>query len=784
MTQPYINVTEFINDHDRLEYDGSYYYDHDLYGILKPSDAKYSINFFGNHEQFNANSPFSIRHLVTLPSSGVKHSDIINDTLVILDNDETLHFYHLNSDVKGEYIDDSYINNTFSDVINEEILTFSVSPNKTMAIFVMSNGEPVFHNVTTPNDINTLINNRTVKSCSVNMAGHFCLVFDNGEVLYYNGDSLSNNSYKQIPQDIITNEDYSSFSTTNKVTPNSIDNASEVMSYNGFAILTYNGNVIVWGDDFNDINNNGSVVKPVKNNNIVSLKGIGEDFGVALQDDGKANIWGVDTGNRLSDIGSKSDIHNIVVAVDTIMYTQENGKEIQLSGSSVNPLFSSNPYFDLNDVIEQSMYLYELPYSDGYFFTVTKHSNANLDDVYMDFKMKKHDDHYYIPAMHYMDYEPAEFEFEVYSKCKSKYNSIGENVEFSVVDSYYNEYGNVDNSKLLITPIDKNQNGIPDNPLAYKLVVGDGDFIILETFIDNDVDYTRISNNTIMISKTPYILNDRIHYADVDKKFVDIDGNEQWYLKGNFYRGESLIDDDINPNRGYLLENDYDQVSGKTFMIKHGRAFSDDDPFRFQWNHYSSDGTERIDPAISSIMDMYVLTNAYDDAVRTWVRTGADISEFPIAPTTEEIRNDVKFVEDHKSTSDQVIYIPAKYKILFGDTARPEHQAEFKIVKMNGTSLTDNEIKTRTINAVNDYFDVDNWDFGETFYFTELAAYIHSQLITHVASVVIVPKFQDSSFGDLFQIMCEPNELFLSTATVNNVVITNQYTNQNIRKRK
>ena len=32
---------------------------------------------------------------------------------------------------------------------------------------------------------------------------------------------------------------------------------------------------------------------------------------------------------------------------------------------------------------------------------------------------------------------------------------------------------------------------------------------------------------------------------------------------------------------------------------------------------------------------------------------------------------------------------------------------------------------TQVIEAVNEYFDVANWDFGETFYYTELSAYIH-----------------------------------------------------------
>ena len=79
------------------------------------------------------------------------------------------------------------------------------------------------------------------------------------------------------------------------------------------------------------------------------------------------------------------------------------------------------------------------------------------------------------------------------------------------------------------------------------------------------------------------------------------------------------------------------------------------------------------------------------------------------------------------------------------------------------------------------YFDVSNWDFGESFYYTELAAYIHQQLSSIIASVIVVPIKSESQFGDLFQIKTEPNELFLSTARVQNVEIVESLTDINMR---
>jgi hypothetical protein len=75
------------------------------------------------------------------------------------------------------------------------------------------------------------------------------------------------------------------------------------------------------------------------------------------------------------------------------------------------------------------------------------------------------------------------------------------------------------------------------------------------------------------------------------------------------------------------------------------------------------------------------------------------------------------------------------------------------------------------INAVNTYFDINNWDFGETFYFSELSAFLHSQLSGKINSVVIVPKSTSQTFGNLYQINAEPDEIIISCAAVDDVEI-------------
>jgi uncharacterized membrane protein YgcG len=144
----------------------------------------------------------------------------------------------------------------------------------------------------------------------------------------------------------------------------------------------------------------------------------------------------------------------------------------------------------------------------------------------------------------------------------------------------------------------------------------------------------------------------------------------------------------------------------------------------------------------------------------------------PTESTPDQLRISYSgFLNPLKSLSDQIVYHPVRYKILFGTNADEQLQATFKVVKNKQTNVTDAVIKTRVIAAINEFFALDNWDFGDPFYFTELAAYIHNQLAPDLLTVVIVPNQSGQSFGSLFQIDCAADEIFISGATVDDVTI-------------
>ena len=85
------------------------------------------------------------------------------------------------------------------------------------------------------------------------------------------------------------------------------------------------------------------------------------------------------------------------------------------------------------------------------------------------------------------------------------------------------------------------------------------------------------------------------------------------------------------------------------------------------------------------------------------------------------------------------------------------------------------------INALNDYFTIDKWNFGDTFYFSELAAYVHRTIGTIVSSVVIVPLAQGKAFGDLYEIRSAANEIFVNAATVADIEVITALTSTNLR---
>ena len=228
-------------------------------------------------------------------------------------------------------------------------------------------------------------------------------------------------------------------------------------------------------------------------------------------------------------------------------------------------------------------------------------------------------------------------------------------------------------------------------------------------------------------------------------------------------------------------------VNGITYATPNdtqtGTQYSGRKGLKAQWHHVA-ETDQRIDPAQVNIIDIFVLTQSFETDFRRWLKNGADANTRPQPPTPATLYADFAELENVKTSSDTIVFRPAKYKMLFGPTADASLQAKFKVIKMPGTSRTDNEIRAKVLAAVESFFDIKNWTFGETFYFTELAAYIHTQLAGAISSVVLVPQGSYTSFGDLFQVGAAVDELFANCATVDDIEIINQISDITIKQIK
>ena len=194
---------------------------------------------------------------------------------------------------------------------------------------------------------------------------------------------------------------------------------------------------------------------------------------------------------------------------------------------------------------------------------------------------------------------------------------------------------------------------------------------------------------------------------------------------------------------------------------------------KFHYEHNSGE-ERRIDPSKSNIIDIYVLTTTYDNDVRSWL--AGNLPSKPLAPTSQSLeQNYLPTLSPIKAISDEIVFHPVQYKILFGSAADTNLQAKFKAVKNSDRITTDNDLKTRILSAINEFFALENWDFGKAFHFGELSTYVMNLLTPDITNFVIVPV-SGNSFGSLYEVTSLSNELFISGATISDIEIIDAIT--------
>lgn len=333
--------------------------------------------------------------------------------------------------------------------------------------------------------------------------------------------------------------------------------------------------------------------------------------------------------------------------------------------------------------------------------------------------------------------------------------SLGKDLAFEIIGTTEEDDGFASTKAVKITFSDLDDDGIVDDPETFNDIVDSttqntNRFVFFEKYItDGFVEDFRLMDNS----------GNKIIVLDSEDQIFNLTSYNDQQL---FYFTSTDQVKMLNKKQSKLVvTNDYYVDIGRKGL-------------KFHYIH-NADSTVRIDPSVSNIMDIYVLTKSYDNEFRLWLKGNKDVE--PLPPNTTDLKLTYgKELDKIKSVSDELIFHPVKYKVLFGDKAQPKFRASFKVVKNKEQVITDNDIKTRIIRAINEFFSINNWDFGDTFYFTELSTYVMNEVSPFITSFLIVPENVDQVFGSLQQITSLPNEVFISGATVSDVEIIDAIT--------
>jgi len=318
--------------------------------------------------------------------------------------------------------------------------------------------------------------------------------------------------------------------------------------------------------------------------------------------------------------------------------------------------------------------------------------------------------------------------------------------------------GYVNPKKVLVSFLDEYEDSQIENPDSFTEVVSPFG-ISPQTGFKNKFVYFKKSTDGLTYS----IIDDSeilAYPTELDVLETPTEG-QLFY----FYNADVVKSYSTSSSTSYVLEPNY--------FAKPGRK-----GLKFQYKHNSGDD-RRLDPSKTNLIDIFVLTKSYDTAFRNWIDSGSGTE--PTPPTSSELEeNYSSTLENIKSISDQIIYQPVKYKALFGSSADKNLQATFKAVRNSERSTTDNELKSKILVAIESFFMLDNWDFGQTFYFSELSTYIMNLLTPDITNFIIVPK-ADVPFGSLYEIACQNNEIFVNGAMVTDIEIIDAITSSQIK---
>ena len=324
--------------------------------------------------------------------------------------------------------------------------------------------------------------------------------------------------------------------------------------------------------------------------------------------------------------------------------------------------------------------------------------------------------------------------------------------------------GYVDDFQVLISYRDSDSDGVPDNPDFFNEIVAPTVNPNLKlVFLQQTVDFDNLQRYLLV---EPDVVNsDYPTYDSIELVKFQYSPGQVFYA----YSEQAFYKLTVNVAGVRVINSE----SG--WIARTGRQ-----ALYFQYRH-NSPLTNRIDPGTTNIIDLYVVTQAYYTAYQNWITDTTGTVAEPDMPTIDELSTEYQNLNEYKMLSDNIILNSVVFKPLFGPKAAKTLQATIKVIRAQNSTASTSEIQSSVLAAMNEYFSIDKWSFGDTFYFSELAAYLHRYLGTIISSVVLVPLDTQKYFGDMYEVRAEPSEIFVNGATIDNIIVIDALTSTNLR---
>ena len=343
-------------------------------------------------------------------------------------------------------------------------------------------------------------------------------------------------------------------------------------------------------------------------------------------------------------------------------------------------------------------------------------------------------------------------------------NALDTDVVLNIVGQEVEQDGFIDNFKVLISYADKDSDNVADDPDFFTTLVDPTVSVISKlVFFERTTDFDNLERFIPLASGTVNTL-----YATL----VLTEAAKTEYADGQIFYTTT----DTKFYKLSVIGTTYTLTETTNYTKSTGRQ-----DLNFQYSHNSSN-TRRIDPANTNIIDLYLVTNTYSTDFTNYIVDSTGTVTEPIRPTIDELSLAYTKLNQYKMASDNIVMNSVKFKPMFGPKAPIELQGSFKVIKNIGVVVSEGEIKSRLVESLNDYFSLDNWDFGDTFYFSELSAFLHRELGDIISSVVIVPTDPTKTFGGLYEVKSSPDEIFMNAAGVTDVEVVTALTSTVLRQ--